>query len=137
MDTSQNALSACTHNDRSRKIPKAGSKLLKPQISQHHPSRICFITLGWHVSRDFNLFSLTMKVWKNSNVSSNKCVCKQLWLKPNQLQVTTITPKSNAVNEQAHNFDNDIFRSFDLENNNENLKENKDNLYDYFLQSTA
>jgi hypothetical protein len=73
-DTRQNALSACTYNDRSRKIPKAGSKLSKLHISQHRPSRICFITHGWHVTRDLNLLSLTMVKWANSNVSSNKCV---------------------------------------------------------------
>jgi hypothetical protein len=34
---------------------------------------------------------------------------------------------------------NDMLRSFDLENenNHENLKEQKDNPFDYFLQSTA
>jgi hypothetical protein len=73
-DTSQNTLylPACTHNDRSSKTPLAGLKLSKPQINQQHPSRICFITPGWHVTRDLNLLSLTMGV--NSNVSSNKCV---------------------------------------------------------------
>jgi hypothetical protein len=61
-DTSQNTLSACTHNDRSRNTTKVGLKLSKSQISQQHPSRICFITPGWHVTRDLNLLSLKMGV---------------------------------------------------------------------------
>jgi hypothetical protein len=32
---------------------------------------------------------------------------------------------------------NDMLRSFDLENNNENLEDLEDGPYDYFLQSTA
>jgi hypothetical protein len=90
-DTSQNILSACTHNDRSSNTPLAGLILSKPQISHQHPSRICFITPGWHVTRDLNLLSLTMEAWGNSNVSSNKCVTIMA-LKPNQLQVTTYHP---------------------------------------------
>jgi hypothetical protein len=78
-DTNQNTLSACTHNDRSRNTPMAGLKLLKPQISQQHPSRICFITPGWHINCNLNLLSLTMGLCENSNVSSNKCVILQLW----------------------------------------------------------
>jgi hypothetical protein len=49
-DTIQNTLSACTHNDRSRNTSQAGLKILKPQINQQHPLRICFITHGWHIS---------------------------------------------------------------------------------------
>jgi hypothetical protein len=87
-ETRQNTLSACTHNDRSSSETLVGLKLLKPQISQQHPSRNCFITPGWHVTRDLNLLSLTMVA--NSNVSSNKCVNKKIMeLKPYQLQVTT------------------------------------------------
>jgi hypothetical protein len=59
-NTSQNTHSACTHNDRSRNTTKVGLKLSKPQISQQYPSRICFITPGWHINRDLNLLSLTM-----------------------------------------------------------------------------
>jgi hypothetical protein len=100
-DTNQNILSACTHNDRSSKTPLAGFKLSKAQISQQHPSRICFITPGWHVTRDLNLLSLTMGA--NSNVSSNKCVCKTIMaLKPNQLQVTTNITQANAIIERVH-----------------------------------
>jgi hypothetical protein len=58
--TSQNTFSACTQNDRSSNTPQLGLKFLKQQISQQHPSRICFITPGWHVTRDLNLLSLTM-----------------------------------------------------------------------------
>jgi hypothetical protein len=95
-DTSQNTLSACTHNDRSRNAPLVGLKLLKLQIRQQHPSRICFITPGWHITHNLNLLSLTMWVWANSNVSSNKCVTIMA-LKPNQLQVTTNITQANTV----------------------------------------
>jgi hypothetical protein len=131
-DTNQNTLSVCTHNDRSSRIPLAGLKLSKPQISQQHPSRICFITPGWKVTRNLNLLSLTMGA--NSNVSSNKCVAIMA-LKPNQLQVTTYHPQANAIIERVHKVVNDMLRSFDMENNHENLEE--DNPFDYFLQSTA
>jgi hypothetical protein len=103
-------------------------------MSQQHPSRICFITPGWHVTRDLNLFSLTMGA--NSNVSSNKCVTIMA-LKPNQLQVTTIHTKANAIIERVHKVVNHMLRSFDLENNNENLEQKEDNPFHYFLQSTA
>jgi hypothetical protein len=135
-DANQNTLSACTHNDRSSNLPQAGLKLLKPQISQQHPSRICLITPGWHVTRDLNLLSLTMGTKANSNVSSNKYVTVMA-LKPNQLQVTTINPQANAIIERVHKVVNDMLRSFDLENNDENLEEQDDNSFDYFLQSTA
>jgi hypothetical protein len=81
-----------------------------------HPSRICFITPGWHVSRNLNLLSLTMGVWKDSNVISNKCVTV-MTLKPNQVQVTTNRQQVNAIIERVHKVVNDILRSFDLENN--------------------
>jgi hypothetical protein len=51
-DTSQNTLSDCTHNYRSSILSLIDLKLLTPQISQQHPSRICFITPGWHVTRN-------------------------------------------------------------------------------------
>jgi hypothetical protein len=74
----------------------------------------------------------------NSNVSSNKCVTIMA-LKPNQLQVTTHHPQANAIIERVHKVFNYMFRSFDLEkkNNHENLEEQEDNQFDYFLQSTA
>jgi hypothetical protein len=49
-------------------------------------------------------------------------------LKPNQLQVTTYHPQANAIIEGVHKVVNDILRSFDLENNQENLEE--DNPFD-------
>jgi hypothetical protein len=70
----------------------------------------------------------------NSNMSSNKCVTIMA-LKPNQLQVTTNMTQANAIIERVHKVVNDMLRSFDLENNHENLEE--DNPFDYFLQSTA
>jgi hypothetical protein len=72
----------------------------------------------------------------NSNVSSNKCVTIMA-LKPNQLQVTTFIPQANAIIERVHKVVNDMLRSFDLENNHENLEHQEDNPFDYFLQSTA
>jgi hypothetical protein len=58
-------------------------------------------------------------------------------LKQNQLQVTTNHPQANAIIERVHKVVNDMLRSFDLENNHENLGEQQDNPFDYFLQSTA
>jgi hypothetical protein len=58
-------------------------------------------------------------------------------LKTNQLQVTTYHPQANAIIEQVHKVVNDMLISFDLENNDENLEQQKDNIFDYFLQSTA
>jgi hypothetical protein len=59
-DTIQNTLSAYTHNDRTSNTTQIGLKLLKSQISQQHPSRICFITPDCHVISNLNLLSLTM-----------------------------------------------------------------------------
>jgi hypothetical protein len=74
----------------------------------------------------------------NSNVSSNKCAYKTIMAsKPNQLQVTTTRPQANAIIERVHKVVNYMLRSFDLENNNENLEEQEDNPFDYFLQSTS
>jgi hypothetical protein len=58
-------------------------------------------------------------------------------LKPNQLQVKTYLPQANEIIEQVHKVVNDMLRSFDLENKHENLEEQEDNPFDYFLQSTA
>jgi hypothetical protein len=43
--------------------------------------------------------------------------------------------QANAIIEQVEKVVNDMLRSFDLENNHENLEE--DNPFDYFFQSTA
>jgi hypothetical protein len=53
-NTRQNTLFTCTHIDRSSCPSHFGLKLLKPQISKQHPSKICFITPGWHVTHDLN-----------------------------------------------------------------------------------
>jgi hypothetical protein len=45
-------------------------------------------------------------------------------LKPNQVQVTTNRQQVYAIIERVHKVVNDILRSFDLENNHENI-ENK------------
>jgi hypothetical protein len=44
-------------------------------------------------------------------------------LNPNQLQVTIYHIQANAIIERVHKVVNDILRSFDLENNHENLGE--------------
>jgi hypothetical protein len=71
-----------------------------------------------------------------SNVSSNKCMTIMA-LKPNQLQFTAYHPQANAIIERVHKIDNYILRSFDLDKNHENLEEQEDNQFDYFLHSTA
>jgi transposase InsO family protein len=50
---------------------------------------------------------------------------------------TSHNPQANAIIERVHKVVNDMLRSFDSENNNENLEEQIDNPFDYFLQSTA
>jgi hypothetical protein len=72
--TPAKTLSSYTHNDRSNITKQVVLKLLKPQISQHPPSRIYFITPGWHVTHDLNLLSLTMVGTANSDMSSNNRV---------------------------------------------------------------
>jgi hypothetical protein len=68
-------------------------------------------------------------------------VCKTIIaLKPNQLQVTTIATQENAIIERLYKVAcivNDMLTSFDLENNHENIDEQKDSLFYYFIQSTA
>jgi hypothetical protein len=77
-----------------------------------------------------------MGVMANSNVSSNKCVTIMA-LNANQLQVKT-HKQMQSLNEYTKlRIVNDMLRSFDLENNHENLEEQEDNPFDYFLQSTA
>jgi hypothetical protein len=66
-----------------------------------------------------------------------KQMCDNYGIKPNQLQVITINPQANAIIERVHKVVNDMLRSFELENNHENLEEQEDNPFDYFLQSTA
>jgi hypothetical protein len=98
-DISQNTRSACAHNDRSSNTSLVGLKLLKPQVSQQHPSRICFITPGWYITSNLNLLSLKMVIRENPNVSSDKCGCKTILVsKLNQLQVTTNHAQANAIN---------------------------------------
>jgi hypothetical protein len=58
-------------------------------------------------------------------------------LKPNKLQLTTGRSQANAIIERVHKVVNDMLRSFDLENNHENLETQEDNPFDYFLQSIA
>jgi hypothetical protein len=76
-------------------------EIFEAKKSQQHPSRICFITHCWHITRDLNLLSLTMGDAANSNVNSKKCVTIMA-LKPNQLQVTTNITQANAIIERVH-----------------------------------
>jgi hypothetical protein len=50
---------------------------------------------------------------------------------------TSHNPQAIAIIERAHKAVNDMLRSFDLEKNHENLDEQEDSPFDYFLQSTA
>jgi hypothetical protein len=52
-------------------------------------------------------------------------------------QTTSHNPQANAIIERVHKVVNDMLRSFDLENNHENLEGQGDDLFDYFFQSTA
>jgi hypothetical protein len=58
-------------------------------------------------------------------------------IKAKKLHVTAIITQANAITEPVHKVVNDMLRSFDLENDNENIEEQEDNPFDYFLQSTA
>jgi transposase InsO family protein len=46
-------------------------------------------------------------------------------------------PQTNTIIERVHKVINDMLKSFDLENNHENLEEQEDNSFDYYLQYTA
>jgi hypothetical protein len=50
---------------------------------------------------------------------------------------TSCNPQANAIIERVHKVINDMLTSFELEINHENLEEQEDNPFDYFLQSTA
>jgi uncharacterized membrane protein YgaE (UPF0421/DUF939 family) len=70
-----------------------------------------------------------MGVWANSNVSSSKCMTNMA-LMPKQLQVTTYHTQANAIIERVHKDVNDMLRSFDSENNHENLEEQESDSID-------
>jgi hypothetical protein len=57
--------------------------------------------------------------------------------KANQLQVITHEQTQSFIEYTKFCVVNDMLRSFDLENNHENIQEQQDNSFDYFLQSTA
>jgi hypothetical protein len=67
------------------------------------------------------------------------CEITIMALKPKQLKVTTLYPQANAIIERLHKVFNYMLRSFNLENNHENLETQgqENNPFDYFLQSTA
>jgi hypothetical protein len=58
-------------------------------------------------------------------------------LKPNQLQVTTHKQMQSLNKYTKKSVVNDMLRSFELENNHENLDKQEDIPFDYFLQSSA
>jgi hypothetical protein len=82
--------------------------------------------------------SNSLPMWANSNASSNKCV-KIMALKSNQLQVTTYKQLQSLSDGTKLCYVNDMLRSFDLENNHENLETQgkEDNTFDFFLHSIA
>jgi hypothetical protein len=47
-------------------------------------------------------------------------------LKQNQLLIATVHAKTAAIIERLYKVVNDMFRSFDLENNHENLEEEQE-----------
>jgi hypothetical protein len=51
-------------------------------------------------------------------------------LMPKQLQVTTYHTQANAIIERVHKDVNDMLRSFDSENNHENLEEQESDSID-------
>jgi hypothetical protein len=65
------------------------------------------------------------------------CKITIMALKPNQLQVAIINQQENTIIERVQNVLNDMLRSSDFKNNHENLEEQEDNPFYYFLQSTA
>jgi hypothetical protein len=73
-------------------------------------------------------------VFDNANVGIFNCEFKQMCLKSNQIQVTTHKQMQSLSDVSVVK---DMLRSFDLEINHENLEEQQDNPFDYFLQSTA
>jgi hypothetical protein len=79
-------------------------------------------------------------VFDNGIAGEFKREFKQIFVQDNYgIKAKTTTshnPQANPIIERAHKVVNDMFRSFDLENNHENLDEQEDNPFDYFLQST-
>jgi hypothetical protein len=89
------------------------------------------MTPGWYVTQKLNLLSLTIEVWKNSNVSSKKCLYKRIMsLNPNQQQVTTHKQRQSLSKYTKLSAVNDMLKSFDVRNNHETLEEQDDNTFD-------
>jgi hypothetical protein len=111
-------------------IVKDTNKLAKSTQNLFHKTRF---PLAHYSQPQFTIFDNRSRA-----VSSNKCVCKTIMaFKPNKIEGTTINQQANGIIERVHKVVNDMLRSFDLENNHENLEEQEDNPFDYFLQSTA
>jgi hypothetical protein len=65
---------------------------------------------------------------------------KQMYMQDSYDKVkptTSHNPQANAIIVEVHKIVNEMLRSFNLENNHENLDQQEDNPFDYFLQSTA
>jgi hypothetical protein len=58
------------------------------------------------------------------------CDITMMALNPKQLQVTTYHTQANTIIERVHKDVNDMLRSFDLENNHENLEEQESDSID-------
>jgi hypothetical protein len=69
-----------------------------------------------------SIYDLTMGMQTNSIMSLNKCVTI-IRLNQNQLQITNIHAQVNAIIKLVHNVVNEMLRSFELENNHENIEE--------------
>jgi hypothetical protein len=93
-DTSQNTISTCSYHDRSSDTSQVCLELSKLQISQQHPFRICFITLGWQITRDLKFIVSNNK--GGFQREFQKCMRKTIMaLKPKELQVTTNHPTNH------------------------------------------
>jgi hypothetical protein len=87
-------------------------------------------------------------VFDNGNVGAFKREFKQMYIQDNYgIKAKPTTSHNHSLHKQMQSLSeytmltvvNDMLRSFDLENenNHENLQEQEDNPFDYFLQSTV
>jgi hypothetical protein len=80
----------------------SGLKLLNPKMSQHHPSRICFTTSGWHITRNLNLLFLTLVWLENSNMRTKNVCARQSWH-----QIQTNYKSQPLIHKQMQSLRND------------------------------
>jgi hypothetical protein len=97
------------------------------------------INTGWIEIFIASYMQLQFTIFDNVSLGEFKREFKQMCditimaLKPKQLQVTTYHPQANAIIERFTKLCtiNDMLRSFDLENDHENLEEQEDNSIDF------